>query len=402
MTTIAERPQGAIRAHEVPPGPIPIMTIFGTRPEAVKMAPVVRGLRESVDFRPIVVVSGQHREMLDQVTSLFGIVPDRDLNIMLPEQSLVDITTRALIGLYSVVEELRPAMVLVQGDAHTTFIGALASYYHRIPIGHVEAGLRTRDKYHPFPEEMNRRMTSALADLHFAPTAQAKRNLVREGVPEEAIVVTGNTGIDALHAVRDLRQTASVPGLPVLTGRRMLLVTTHRRENWGDPLRQIYLALVDLLEQFPDVEVVFSVHRNPVVRRQVLEILEHQPRAHLIEPPPYGQWVHLEQQAYLILTDSGGIQEEAPALGRPVLVLRKTTERPEGIEAGTLRLVGTDRARIVEAARGLLTDPIEYRKMAQARNPFGDGKATERIVHMLRYYYGRTAARPSEFDWRVP
>jgi UDP-N-acetylglucosamine 2-epimerase (non-hydrolysing) len=402
MATIAEMPQRVVRVQEVRAGPIPIMTVFGTRPEAVKMAPVVLGLRNSTDFTPIVVVSGQHREMLDQVTSLFGIVPDRDLNIMLPEQSLVDITTRALIGLYDLVGEIRPAMVLVQGDAHTTFIGALAAYYHRIPIGHVEAGLRTDNKYHPFPEEMNRRMTSSLADLHFAPTALAKRNLLREGIAEESIVVTGNTVIDALQTVRDLPQIAPVDGVPPLSGRRMLLVTTHRRENWGDPLRQIYLALVDLLEQFPDIEVVFSVHRNPVVRRQVWDILGRQSRAHLIEPPAYGPWIHLEQQAYLILTDSGGIQEEASALGRPVLVLRQTTERPEGIEAGTLRLVGTDRARIVEATRELLTDPVKYRRMAQARSPFGDGRATERIVQMLRYYYGRSSTRPREFDWRVP
>lgn len=373
------------------------MTIFGTRPEAVKMAPVVQQLQRSEDFAPLVTVTAQHREMLDQVLALFAITPDRDLDIMRPEQSLVDITTRALAGLYQVLADLRPAMVLVQGDAHTTFIGALAAYYHRIPIGHVEAGLRTDDKYQPFPEEMNRRMTGALADLHFAATPAARRNLLREGMREDSIFVTGNTGIDALHAVKDLPGIPRVAGVPALDGRRMLLVTTHRRENWGDPLREIYLALLDLLERFPDVEIVFSVHPNPAVRRTVADVLRGHPRAHLIEPPDYGPWVQLERQAYLILTDSGGIQEEATALGRPALVLRRKTERPEGVDAGTLRLVGTDRARIVGEASRLLTDPAAYRAMAQARNPFGDGRAAERIVQALRYYFKRSPQPPDEF-----
>lgn len=373
------------------------MTIFGTRPEAVKMAPVVQQLQRSEDFAPLVTVTAQHREMLDQVLALFAITPDRDLDIMRPEQSLVDITTRALAGLYQVLADLRPAMVLVQGDAHTTFIGALAAYYHRIPIGHVEAGLRTDDKYQPFPEEMNRRMTGALADLHFAATPAARRNLLREGMREDSIFVTGNTGIDALHAVKDLPGIPRVAGVPALDGRRMLLVTTHRRENWGDPLREIYRALLDLLERFPDVEIVFSVHPNPAVRRTVADVLRGHPRAHLIEPPDYGPWVQLERQAYLILTDSGGIQEEATALGRPALVLRRKTERPEGVDAGTLRLVGTDRARIVGEASRLLTDPAAYRAMAQARNPFGDGRAAERIVQALRYYFKRSPQPPDEF-----
>ncbi len=401
MSTVAEVPRAAVDPRDASHARIPIITIFGTRPEAVKMAPVVQRLQQSVEFAPIVVVTGQHREMLDQVTRLFGVVPDRDLDIMLPEQSLVDITTRALLGLHQVLGELRPAMVLVQGDAHTTFIGALSAYYHQIPIGHVEAGLRTNDKYQPFPEEMNRRMTSALADLHFAPTPQAKRNLLGEGIREEAVFVTGNTVIDALYTVRDLPNVHPVAGIPPLGGRRMLLVTTHRRENWGEPLRQIYLALVDLLTQFPDVEVVFSVHRNPAVRRVVWEVLGNHPRAHLIEPPDYGPFVHLMQQAYLILTDSGGIQEEAPALGRPVLALRRTTERPEGIEAGTVRLVGTDRSRIVGEASRLFTDAAAYRRMAQARNPYGDGHAAERIVQALRYYFRRSPNRPGEFTWEA-
>ncbi|HXF83135.1 MAG TPA: UDP-N-acetylglucosamine 2-epimerase (non-hydrolyzing) [bacterium] len=373
------------------------MTVFGTRPEAVKMAPVVAALRASGDFRPIVTVTGQHREMLDQVTRLFGIVPDYDLDIMLPEQSLTDITTRALTGLYRVLGDVRPAMVLVQGDAHTTFVGALAAFYHRIPVGHVEAGLRTADKYRPFPEEMNRRLTSVLADLHFAATPAARANLLREGIPAAAIVVTGNTVIDALRAVQAMPEIPPLAGLPRLEGRRLLLVTTHRRENWGEPLREIYRALLELLEAFEDVELVFSVHRNPAVRRAVRAVLHGHPRAHLIEPPDYGPWVRLMEQAYLILTDSGGIQEEATALGRPALVLRDVTERPEGVAAGTLRLVGTDRRRIVAEATRLLTDPAAYAAMARAHNPYGDGRAAERIVQALRTFFGRASAPPEEF-----
>ncbi len=377
--------------------PLRVATIFGTRPEAVKMAPVVAALRGSPDFQPLVVVTAQHREMLDQVLAVFQIAPDRDLDIMLPEQSLTDIVTRALRGLGEVLTELRPALVLVQGDAHTCFVGALAAYYHRLPIGHVEAGLRTDDKYQPFPEEMNRRLTSVLADLHFAPTAQARRNLLREGVAAERITVTGNTVIDALQVIV-ARAAAALPAeVPSLDGRRLVLVTTHRRENWGEPLREIYLALLDLLERFPDMELVFSVHPNPAVRRVVHEVLRGHPRAHLIEPPDYAPWVHLMRRAYLILTDSGGIQEEAPALGKPVLVLRRVTERPEGIEAGTARLVGTDRARIVAEAGRLLADPAAYEAMARLRNPYGDGHAAERIVEALRYYFGRRAGPPEEF-----
>jgi len=380
-----------------PPERIPIMTVFGTRPEAVKMAPVVRALRESEDFIPQVVVTAQHREMLDQVLRLFQITPDRDLDIMLPEQSLVDIVTRALAGLSAVLEEFRPAMVLVQGDAHTTFVGALAAYYRQIPIGHVEAGLRTYDKYQPFPEELNRRMTTALADLHFAPTATSKANLLREGIPPASIVVTGNTVIDALLAIRGAGTAEPVPGVPALDGRRLVVVTTHRRENWGPPLREIYQALLDILEEFADVEIVFSVHPNPEVRRVVDEVLRAHPRTHLIEPPDYAPWVQLMTRADVILTDSGGLQEEAPALGTPVLVLRRTTERPEGVAAGTVRLVGTDRARIVEETRRLLTDPSAYAAMVRAGSPYGDGGASERIVQALRWYFQRSPHRPDEF-----
>jgi UDP-N-acetylglucosamine 2-epimerase (non-hydrolysing) len=276
-------------------------------------------------------------------------------------------------------------------------LGALASYYHKIPLGHVEAGLRTWNKYQPFPEEMNRRLTSVLADLHFAPTPHARDNLLREGIAADRIMVTGNTVIDALLHVVGRTAIELPPDIPPLNGRRMLLVTTHRRENLGEPLRQIYLALLDLLERFADLEVVFSVHRNPAVRRVVDEVLAGHPRTHLIEPPDYGPWVQLMGKAYLILTDSGGVQEEAPALGTPVLVLREVTERPEGVEAGTVELVGTSRDRIAARAGRLLADPAAHAAMAQARNPYGDGRAAERIVEALRHWFGRRPERPDEF-----
>jgi UDP-N-acetylglucosamine 2-epimerase (non-hydrolysing) len=373
------------------------MMVFGTRPEAVKMAPVVQALRASDDFAPIVVVTAQHREMLDQVLRLFDIVPDRDLDIMLPEQSLFDISTRALERLDPVLRENRPAMVLVQGDASSTMLGALAAFYHQIPVGHVEAGLRTWDKYRPFPEETNRRVTSVLADLHFAPTPWARDNLLREGIPAQRVLVTGNTVIDALQQIARRSDVPVPSGVPPLDGRRMLLVTTHRRENWGEPLRQVYLALLDLLARFPDLLVVFSLHRNPVVRRVAHEMLGNHARVCLIDPPDYGPWVQLMSRAYLILTDSGGIQEEAPALGTPVLVAREVTERPEGLAAGTVELVGTARDRIADRAGRLLADAAARVRMAQARNPYGDGQAARRIVAAMREWFGLTTARPDEF-----
>lgn len=374
-----------------------IVVVFGTRPEAVKMAPVVTSLRHSQDFEPVVVVTAQHREMLDQVLRLFEITPDRDLDIMVPEQSLADITTRGLGRLDPVMADLRPAMVLVQGDASSTLLGALAAFYHKIPVGHVEAGLRTHDKYRPFPEEMNRRLTSALADLHFPPTPQARANLLAEGTPPERIFVTGNTVIDALHSVLRRADVTLPPGLPHLEGRRVLLVTTHRRENWGEPLRRIHLALLDVLERFPDLVLVFSMHRNPAVRRVALEVLGGHARVSIIDPPDYGPWVRLMERAHLILTDSGGIQEEAPALGVPVLVARDVTERPEGVQAGTVELVGTSRETIVARASRLLADPAAHAAMASVRNPYGDGRAASRIVEALRLWFGRTDARPDEF-----
>ncbi|HVH31017.1 MAG TPA: UDP-N-acetylglucosamine 2-epimerase (non-hydrolyzing) [bacterium] len=396
MATLVRTQPAPSRARDAS-GRLVIMIVFGTRPEAVKLAPVVLALRESHEFLPFVVVTGQHRELLDQVTELFGITPDLDLEIMRTEQSLVDIVTRGLAGLDRALNEVHPDMVLVQGDAHSAFIGALAAYYHRIPIGHVEAGLRTYDKYQPFPEELNRRVTSSLADVHLAPTPRAKANLLREGIPAEAIFVTGNTVIDALAHVRELAGVPPVPGVPETLHRRLLLVTTHRRENWGEPLHETYIALREILDRFADLEMVFSVHPNPAVRRIAEDALREHPRAHLIQPPPYASWIQLMRRAYLILTDSGGIQEEAVALGRPVLVLRRLTERPEGVEAGAMKLVGTDRTKILQEATRLLTDASAYQAMTQVRNPFGDGRASERILQTLRYYYRKTTQRPEEF-----
>jgi UDP-N-acetylglucosamine 2-epimerase (non-hydrolysing) len=366
------------------------------------MAPVVHALRgRPREFTPVVAVTAQHREMLDQVLALFGITPDHDLGIMTEQQSLVDITVRTLERLSATLPLVGPDFVLVQGDAAPSFVGALAAFYRHIPVGHVEAGLRTRDKYQPFPEEMYRRMTSVLTDLHFAPTATARRNLIREGVPASRILVTGNTVIDALLEVAardgapldpDLRGVLNRPG------RRVLLLTSHRRENWGDPQRRIFQAVRDVLDRFPDLDLVFPVHLNPVVGGPAREILGTHPRAHLCTPLDYGALVACMKASTVILTDSGGIQEEAPAIGRPVLVLRETTERPEGVAAGTARLVGTDRARIVHETERLLTDGRAYAKMSRARNPYGDGHAAERIVGGLRYYFGMAKNPPRAFS----
>ena len=357
------------------PTKLKVMAVFGTRPEAVKMAPVIRELSrfpDRVDLK--VAVTAQHREMLDQVLKVFGIVPDFDLDIMRHGQSLTDITVRSLRGLNSLFAEQRPDLVLVQGDALAVLSGALAAFYNRIAVGHVEAGLRTGCKYNPFPEEIVRRLTSHIAELHFAPTQTARANLLAEGIPEEDIFVTGNTVIDALLSV-----AASLPDCRPDGGLREILVTAHRRENWGEPHRQVFLALRDLVEAFPDVRVVFAMHRNPDIRKQAREILGGLNRVELIEPPDYAPFVALMKRCYMVITDSGGIQEEAPALGKPVLVVRSTTERPEGVEAGTVRLVGTDRARVFEEASRLLSDSQAYTAMATAQNPYGDGHAAERI-----------------------
>jgi len=380
---------------------IKVMTVFGTRPEAIKMAPIVLELQKHPDtIVPVVAVTAQHREMLDQVLNLFHIKPDHDLNIMAAGQTLFDITTRAMMGLDKVLTEEKPDIVLVHGDTTTTFAGALAAYYHQTAVGHVEAGLRTHNKYSPFPEEMNRRLTGCIADLNFAPTSTSEANLLAESVPPESIFVTGNTVIDALHhTVRDDFdfQEESLKDVD-FQNKRIILVTTHRRENLGEPMRHVYKALKQLTEEFDDVEVVFPVHKNPKVREVVNEELGGLAKVHLIDPLDYEPFANLMHRAHLILTDSGGVQEEAPALGKPVLVLRDTTERPEAVDAGTVKLIGTDRERVYEEAKKLLTDRAEYSRMAESVNPYGDGKAAARIIQAILYHYGLADGRPDVFE----
>lgn len=363
-----------------------IMSVFGTRPEAIKMAPVVKELENRPDkFKSTVVVTAQHREMLDQVLSLFQIKPAYDLDIMQPNQNLFDITTRVLLGLKPVLEKEQPDVLLVQGDTTTTFVAALAAFYFRIKVGHVEAGLRSLDKYHPFPEEINRTLTTAIADYHFAPTETARQNLLANGIPEKQIYVTGNTVIDALvQTVKPDYQYTQPDLKPVdFHGKRIILVTAHRRENWGEPLQQICGAINELVEKNPDIEIVFSVHLNPIVQETVRKILGGVNRVHLIMPLDYEPFVQLINKSHLIITDSGGIQEEAPSLGKPVLVLREVTERPEGVTAGTVRVVGRNKARIVEEVQRLLNNKEAYDEMARAVNPYGDGFASVRIADIL-------------------
>ena len=376
-----------------------VMTVFGTRPEAIKMAPVVLELKKYAEIEPIVTVTAQHREMLDQVLRLFKITPDYDLDIMSESQTLFDITNKALIGLEKVLKAVKPNIVLVHGDTTTTFVGALTAYYQQIDVGHVEAGLRTSNKYSPFPEEMNRKLTGSIADLHFAPTQTSKNNLLREGVSESKIFVTGNTVIDALH--QTVRNDFSFDNHLLenidYDSKRIILVTTHRRENLGEPMRHVYKALKKLTETFADVEVVFPVHKNPKVREVVNEELGNLKKVHLIDPLDYEPFANLMSRSTLILTDSGGVQEEAPALGKPVLVLRDTTERPEAVEAGTVKLIGTDSDKVYNEAKLLLTDEQEYDRMAKSTNPYGDGKAAQRIISALLYHYGLSATKPAEF-----
>lgn len=362
------------------------MVIFGTRPEAIKMAPIVKRMTDDPDIEVQITVTAQHREMLDQILKLFQIVPNHDLNIMQPGQSLTDIAVRALRGLEPILQSAKPDIVLVHGDTLTSVVGSLAAFFQRIPVAHVEAGLRTDKRYDPFPEEMNRRLTSVMADLHFAPTPGAKANLIRENVPDEQVFVVGNTVIDALLSqvsedhqfVDPVLQKLEAPGL------RTVLVTTHRRENIGEPMRRIFTALLKVLEQVDDIQIILPMHRNPEVRKIAFDVLGAHPRVSLIEPPAYHDFVNLMARCHLILTDSGGIQEEAPSLGRPVLVLRETTERPEGLEAGTCKKVGTQFEDIVQETVRLLSDDDAYQKMARATNPYGDGHASERIVEITK------------------
>ncbi|EPZ38287.1 UDP-N-acetylglucosamine 2-epimerase [Anoxybacillus ayderensis] len=373
-----------------------VMTIFGTRPEAIKMAPLVLELQQYEDIESIVTVTAQHRQMLDQVLDIFGIQPHYDLNIMKERQTLVDITTRALAGLDDVMKKVKPDIVLVHGDTTTTFVASLAAFYNQIAVGHVEAGLRTWNKYSPFPEEMNRQLTGVLADLHFAPTAKAAENLRAENKRDDAIFITGNTAIDALKTT--VRDTYTHPILEKVAGSRMILLTAHRRENLGEPMRNMFRAIKRLVDDYRDVQVVYPVHLNPVVRELANEILGDDERIHLIEPLDVVDFHNFAARAYMILTDSGGVQEEAPSLGVPVLVLRDTTERPEGIEAGTLKLAGTDEQTIYKLASELLTDEKAYDQMAKASNPYGDGWASKRIVEAIRYYFKQSDVPPTPFQ----
>jgi UDP-N-acetylglucosamine 2-epimerase (non-hydrolysing) len=379
---------------------IKVMTVFGTRPEAIKMAPVVLELQKHADrIQTIVAVTAQHRQMLDQVLDLFRITPDYDLDIMSQGQTLYDITTKSLMGLKDVLAKEKPDLVLVHGDTTTTFAGALASYYQQVPVGHVEAGLRTGDIYSPFPEEMNRKLTGAIAAIHFAPTATAKANLLKENVNPSHIYVTGNTVIDALMMTvagdydfgDDLKDVD-------FHNHRVILLTTHRRENLGEPMRHIYKALRRIIEEIPDTEIVFPVHRNPLVRKVVEEELAGVDRIHLIDPMEYEPFANLMSLSSLVLTDSGGIQEEAPSLGKPVLVLRNTTERPEAVEAGTVRLIGTDKDVVYAETKRLLTDQAAYDAMSNAVNPYGDGKASQRIVQAILHVFAGEEAVPDDFS----
>ena len=382
---------------------IKVLSIFGTRPEAIKMAPLVKALERHEAFESKVCVTAQHRDMLDQVLKIFDITPDYDLDIMKNRQTLTDITTNALMGLEKVIREYQPDVVLVHGDTTTTFVGSLAAFYNKVKVGHVEAGLRTFNKYSPFPEELNRKLTGVIADLHFAPTDNAKLNLLREGIEEECIFITGNTAIDALKTTvnKDFQFYSTILQQLDYQNKRIIAVTAHRRENLGEPLQNICKALKYIAEKYEDVEIVYAVHKNPAVREIANEILGNCQRVHLLEPLDAEEMHNLMDRSYLILTDSGGLQEEAPSLGKPVLVLRNETERPEAIEFGTLKLAGTDKDNIIKLACELLNDKTQYNKMANAVNPYGDGTASQRIIESLLYHFGKRQTRPEDFEAKV-
>ena len=355
---------------------IKVMVIFGTRPEAIKVAPIIKELEKREETEPIVCVTAQHREMLDQVLEYMNIKPDYDLNIMKQGQTLSEITTKALTGLEKVIKQAKPDIVLVQGDTTTTFAGALAAFYNMVPIGHIEAGLRTYEKYSPFPEEMNRQMVSRLADFNFAPTEVSKQNLIKEGKDEKSIYVTGNTAIDALKlTVKEQVEKNE--------NEKIILLTVHRRENIGENMENIFRAIKKIAQEYQNIKIIYPIHKNPKVRQIANKILKDQENIQIIEPLEVIEFHNLLNKSYLILTDSGGIQEEAPSLGKPVLVLRDTTERPEGIKAGTLKLVGTDEKNIYEETKNLIENKEEYEKMSKASNPYGDGFASQKIVDII-------------------
>ncbi|WP_239255157.1 non-hydrolyzing UDP-N-acetylglucosamine 2-epimerase [Listeria ilorinensis] len=374
---------------------IKVMSVFGTRPEAIKMAPLVLALKNRPEeFISTVVITAQHREMLDQVLDIFNVVPDVDLDIMQKGQTLTDITTRVMEGLHEVISQEEPDIVLVHGDTTTSFAAGLAAFYKQTAVGHVEAGLRTWNKYSPFPEEMNRQLTGVLADLHFSPTDTAKQNLLKENKPAEQIFVTGNTAIDALKTT--VQTDYHHPILNDLNGKRLILMTAHRRENLGEPMRGMFEAIRQVIEEHPDAVLVYPMHLNPAVREKAIKILGDHERIHLIEPLDAIDFHNFLKRAYLVLTDSGGVQEEAPGMGVPVLVLRDTTERPEGVAAGTLKLVGTSKAAVYREASHLLEDRAAHQSMSQANNPYGDGEAADRILDAISYHFNG-GTRPSDF-----
>lgn len=374
---------------------IKVMSVFGTRPEAIKMAPLAIELQKQSDvFDSKVVITAQHREMLDQVLDIFSVVPDVDLNIMKAGQTLADITSRVLNGLTEAIREYQPDIILVHGDTTTSFAAGLAAFYEQKSVGHVEAGLRTWNKYSPFPEEMNRQLTGVIADLHFAPTLQAKNNLLAEGKNNKSIYITGNTAIDALKTT--VKEDYHHPILNNLGDNRLILMTAHRRENLGAPMQGMFEAVRQIVEDRPDVELVYPMHLNPAVREKALKVLGDHPRIHLIEPLDAIDFHNFLKRAYIVFTDSGGVQEEAPGMGTPVLVLRDTTERPEGVEAGTLKLIGTAKESLYKEALELLDDPAAYEAMAKASNPYGDGEAAKRILAAIRSYFENTE-KPTDF-----
>ena len=375
---------------------VKVMLVFGTRPEAIKMAPLLLALKADTNrFETITVVTAQHRQMLDQALSTFGIEPDYDLDIMSRHQTLSDITSNVLHKLDEVLKEVKPDIILVHGDTTTTFAASISAFYNQIKIGHVEAGLRTWDKYSPFPEEVNRQVTDVVSDLYFAPTAQSRDNLLKENHPAEHIFVTGNTAIDALSLTVKKNYHHEVLD-KVNPNNRLVLVTMHRRENQGQPMREVFQTIKTVLQEYQDVEVIYPVHLSPAVQEAARDILSGQERVHLIEPLDVVDFHNLAAKSYFIMSDSGGVQEEAPSLGKPVLVLRDTTERPEGVEAGTLKLVGTDKESVKKAMIELLENQSEYSRMSQAQNPYGDGQASQRIMDAIAHYF-TSSERPEDF-----
>ena len=379
---------------------IKIAMVFGTRPETIKMFPIISEIKKYphlIDYR--IIVSGQHREMLDQMLEIFKINPDYDLNIMKQDQSLSNITNSSLMGIEKILKKERPSMVLVQGDTTTTFTGALAAFYQKIKIGHVEAGLRTNSKYNPFPEEINRHLTSVLTDLHFAPTRQSCKNLLYEGVKREDIFISGNTVIDSMFLMIKEKYVFREPLLKdkKIFKKKIILVTMHRRENWGEPLRETCQSINKIIEEHSDLYVIFPLHKNPEIRRNVMEILQNKKDILLLDTLDYDDMINLMSKSYIILTDSGGIQEEAPSLGKPVLILRDETERPEAVEAGVVKLIGTNKDRVYSEVKTLINSRDKYRKMSKNINPYGDGKASERIIKKILYSFNLVDQEPDEF-----